>query len=87
MTTLLAIIGLIVILHFLSKGLTKLGTFLESLGEYMEDRYSSNVRIPYKKRERINILDEGEPEKEESDTEYKNKVQEEIEKLTGGSNA
>lgn len=86
MMTLLAIIGLIVILHFVSKGLIRLGTFLENLGEHMEERSASNIKFKRVKKdprtkEKIHVISG-----EGTDEEFKERVRKEIDELTGDKN-
>jgi len=50
METFLIIIGLIVILRYVSKGLVKLGESLEKLADSWDDRTAANFRTPVPKK-------------------------------------
>lgn len=84
---LLGVIGLITILWLISKGLNKVGNALIKFGENMADRASAVEAI--KQRDRKNIKDNLTEIKKklgelgrDSDREYKERVQREIDELT-----
>jgi hypothetical protein len=87
MLTLLAFVGLIFILWYISKGLKRFGTWLEAIAEQMTDRSVSNTRTKQnseeaqanikKVRETLNKI-----KSEHPDDEYISKVRDEINRLT-----
>jgi len=87
MVFLLAMIGLIFLLWYLSKGLKKLGSFLEQLGERIEDeralRTKTNANIEKllsqikSAREKKKIINK------DTDEQYIKKVKKEIDEITG----
>jgi hypothetical protein len=84
----LAIIGLIAILWFLSKGLKLLGNFLTNLGDEMISYSISVKKTKWDNKETENNVSELKNKldvvKENSDRSFKSKIQKEIEDLTGG---
>lgn len=88
MLTILSIIGLICLLRYVSKGLTKFGTWLEMTAEHMTDRAVSKVRTIHngaptlaritKAREALITM----KREDEPDEEYMTRVRDEIENLT-----
>lgn len=86
MVSFLAIIGLIVILWWISKGLKKGGQFLEDLGNHMEDRAASNTVTQFKHKkkkteEKIKVMSG-----DGTDDKYMDKIRDEIDEITGGFN-
>ena len=83
----LAIIGLIAILWFLSRGLKRLGNFLNRVGDNMIS-YSVTVRRTKRdngsKKNVLDLKDKLEAVKEtEEDRNFKSNIRSEIEELTG----
>lgn len=87
MIFLFAMIGLIFLLWYLSKGLKKLGSFLEQLGERIEDERAlrtktnaniekliSQIKGAQKKRNIIN---------KDTDEQYLRRIKKEIDEITG----
>ncbi|RKY80931.1 hypothetical protein DRQ07_04980 [candidate division KSB1 bacterium] len=87
MVFLFAMIGLIFLLWYLSKGLKKLGSFLEQLGERIEDERAlrtktnaniekliSQIKGAQKKRNIIN---------KDTDEQYLRRIKKEIDEITG----
>lgn len=86
METLLIIIGLIVVLRYVSKGLIHIGNVLENIAEKWDDRNAANFKTPvYKREKRENIFEKDPRTKEElTDEEFNKKIKNEIDLLTGG---
>lgn len=86
MESLLAIIGLIFIIHWLGKQFTKLGNMLESISESIAEKSASTARTELSRKKAMNDIKKAKEkvrvmQKDNADAEYMDNVRKEIDEM------